>query len=111
MRQLQNLVTDDTNSECYDLFLSESKNGATGGYCGSAIDRQVAELIYQKKAEKLLSDENCFKIFVVSKALCAAVVRDYINLSTAKRIRKYNAKTYTFNFVHCFVAVAVPSKS
>ena len=66
VRQLQYLVTDDSCVDCYELFQSESKNKATGGYCGTAADRQVAELLYQKKAEKLLADENCMKVFVVS---------------------------------------------
>ena len=66
VRQLQYLVTDDSCVDCYELFQSESKNNATGGYCGTAADRQVAELLYQKKAEKLLADENCMKVFVVS---------------------------------------------
>ena len=35
-------------------------------YCGKATERQLAELLYQKRAEKLLSDENCFKVFIVS---------------------------------------------
>ena len=66
VRQLQYLVTDDSCVECYELFQSESKKGATGGYCGTAANRQMAELVYQKKAEKLLADENCLKVFVVS---------------------------------------------
>ena len=68
VRQLQYLVTDESCVECYDLFQAESKNNATGGYCGSAADRQIPELLYQKKAEKLLADENCMKVFVVSDA-------------------------------------------
>ena len=66
MRQLQHIVTDEVALECYEMFQGESKNNATGGYCGTAEERQVAELIYQKKAEKLLTDENCMKIFMVS---------------------------------------------
>ncbi len=65
VRQLQHLVTDEACVECYDLFLSESKRNGTGGNCGSAAERQIPELIYQKKAEKLLTDENCMKIILV----------------------------------------------
>ena len=68
MRQLQNLVTDEAAVECHELFLSESKSAATGGTCSTAYDRLIPELIYQKKAEKLLADENCMKIFIVSAA-------------------------------------------
>ena len=66
VRQLQHLVTDEAAIECHEMFLSETKNKATGGFCSQAQDRQVAELIYQKRAEKLLADENCMKLFVVS---------------------------------------------
>ena len=66
VRQLQHLVTDDSCIECYDLFVAESKNRGTGGNCGSAAERQIAEIIYQKKAEKLLADENCMKVIIVS---------------------------------------------
>ena len=66
VRQLQHLVTDESCIECFDLFTAESKNRGTGGCCGNAADRQVAEIVYQKKAEKLLADENCMKIIIVS---------------------------------------------
>jgi hypothetical protein len=66
VRQLQHLVTDESCVECYDLFLSESKSNGTGGSCALAAERQSPEMIYQKKAEKLLADENCMKIILVS---------------------------------------------
>merc|ERR1712029_947875 len=64
VRQLQHLVLDEACVDCYDLYQTEKKNNGTGGYCGTAIERQLAELLYQKRAEKLLADENCFKIFI-----------------------------------------------
>ena len=66
VRQLQHLVTDEAAIECYEMFLNEAKNKATGGFCSQAHERQIPEMIYQKKAEKLLADENCMKVFVVS---------------------------------------------
>ncbi len=83
VRQLQHLVTDEGAVECYDLFAREAKVGngggggngatavgATGGPCDTAYDRFVAEMVYQKRAEKLLADENCMKIFIVSGRHC-----------------------------------------
>jgi len=64
VRQLQQLVSDDTCQDCWDLFQAEKKNGGAGGHVSSAQDRYYNELIYQKKAEKLLTDENCFKLVV-----------------------------------------------
>jgi len=64
VRQLTHLVSDEACVDCYDLYQTEKKNNGTGGYCGTAIERQLAELVYQKRSEKLLADENCFKIFI-----------------------------------------------
>lgn len=75
VRQLQHLVTDDPCIECHELFNSEAKNGATGGLCGKAHERQISELVYQKKAEKILADENCMKIFIVSVDVALTGVR------------------------------------
>ncbi len=58
-------MTDESCVECYDLFISESKQNGTGSSCALAAERQIAEMIYQKKAEKLLADENCMKIILV----------------------------------------------
>ena len=58
------MVIDEACVDCHELFQTEKKNSATGGYCRTAKDRHLAELLYQKRAEKLLADENCFKIFI-----------------------------------------------
>jgi len=65
VRQLQHLVADPAASECHSLFSRESASLATGGECSTAHERILAELIYQKKAERLLADENCMKVFIV----------------------------------------------
>lgn len=66
VRQLQYLVTDKAAVECHQMFLQQSKLKACGGECGTASSRVAQENAYQKKAEKLLVDENCMKIFIVS---------------------------------------------
>ena len=62
VRQLQHLVTDDSSVECWDLYNQEKKNNGTGGEVSTSDKRYFAELLYQKKSEKILADENCFKI-------------------------------------------------
>jgi len=62
VRQLQYLVTDDACQDCWDLHQTEKRNGGTGGSVSGAEERYFNELLYQKKAEKVLVDENCFKI-------------------------------------------------
>ena len=82
VRQLQHLVLDEACVDCYDLYQTEKKSNATGGYCGTATDRQLAELVYQKRAEKLLADENCFKIFNVSYIFSNFLFEIETNLKT-----------------------------
>jgi len=62
VRQLQHLVTDDACQDCWDLHQSEKKSSGTGGLVSGAEERYFQELLYQKKAEKVLVDENCFKV-------------------------------------------------
>lgn len=60
--QLQHLVTDDVCSRVMDMYLSECANKGTGGTLSSQTSRATAEGGYQRKAEQLMSDENCFKV-------------------------------------------------
>jgi len=46
-------------------FFANSDFFSQGGDCCTAYERYPSELVYQKKAEKLLSDENCMKIYIV----------------------------------------------
>ncbi|KAM9860412.1 paired amphipathic helix protein Sin3a-like [Aulostomus maculatus] len=62
VRQLQHLVTDDVCTRVTDLYLNESANKATGGTLSTQASRATAEGTYQRKAEQLMSDENCFKL-------------------------------------------------
>ena len=64
-RQLQHLACDETCSSCTEMFLDEVKASAgqaTGGSVESQAARSQYETAYQKNVEKLLQDENCFKI-------------------------------------------------
>ncbi|KAL3993300.1 U3 small nucleolar RNA-associated protein 6 [Sarotherodon galilaeus] len=65
VRQLQHLVTDDVSVRVTDLYLSESSNKATGGTLPTQASRATAEGGYQRKAEQLMPDENCFKLMFV----------------------------------------------
>lgn len=60
--QLQHLVTDDICARVTDMYLSESASKATGGAVSTQTSRAAAEGTYQRKAEQLMSDENCFKV-------------------------------------------------
>lgn len=63
-RQLNAIVSEIMCVGCQELFVSEKANGATGGTCGTAIDRVTKETLYIKRAEKLLENDNCIKIIL-----------------------------------------------
>lgn len=60
--QLQHIVSDEICVQVLDLYLSESGAGATGGATPTQPSRSLAEGIYQRKAEQIMSEENCFKV-------------------------------------------------
>ncbi|XP_042584103.1 paired amphipathic helix protein Sin3a-like [Cyprinus carpio] len=62
VRQLQHIVSDEICVQVTDLYLSEFANKATGGSLSTQASRGIAESSYQRKAEQLMSDENCFKL-------------------------------------------------
>ncbi|XP_075168581.1 SIN3 transcription regulator family member A isoform X2 [Haematobia irritans] len=64
VRQLQNCVTERTALECVELYHHEQKKGAAGGLCRNAHKTFNAEMQYQHKAEDILHEENCFKIYI-----------------------------------------------
>ena len=64
VRQLNAIVSESVCVGCTELFLSERANGATGGTCGTAYNRVTKETLYVKRAEKLLENDNCIKIYM-----------------------------------------------
>ncbi|XP_024137206.1 SIN3 transcription regulator family member Aa [Oryzias melastigma] len=62
VRQLQHIVSDEICVQVTDLYLAESANGAAGGALSTLSARSAAEGVYQRKAEQLMADENCFKV-------------------------------------------------
>ncbi|XP_030632333.1 SIN3 transcription regulator family member Aa [Chanos chanos] len=65
VRQLQHIVSDEICMQVTDLYLTESNSGATGGALATQSSRASCEGGYQRKAEQLMSDENCFKLMFV----------------------------------------------
>uniref|UniRef100_A0A8C2GVA1 Paired amphipathic helix protein Sin3a n=1 Tax=Cyprinus carpio TaxID=7962 RepID=A0A8C2GVA1_CYPCA len=62
VRQLQHIVSEEICVQVTELYLSESSHSATGGSLLTQSSRAPAEMSYQRKAEQLMSDENCFKV-------------------------------------------------
>lgn len=62
--QLQHIVSDEICVQVTDLYLAENNNGAAGGQLSTQTSRSLLESTYQRKAEQLMSDENCFKVRV-----------------------------------------------
>ncbi|XP_063866236.1 paired amphipathic helix protein Sin3a-like isoform X2 [Scylla paramamosain] len=67
VRQLQHLVCDEPPAQCTAMFLTEAKRGGAGGPVASAHRRLAAEQAYQKRSERLLQDENCFKVYTYKR--------------------------------------------
>ncbi|XP_037110600.1 SIN3 transcription regulator family member Aa [Syngnathus acus] len=65
VRQLQHIVSDEVCVQVTDLYLAESANGACGGSVSTQTSRSTPEGAYQRKAEQLMSDENCFKVMFI----------------------------------------------
>lgn len=82
MRQLQYCVTERGALDCVELYASEQRRGATGSYCREAHKSYDREMGYQRKAETILNDENCFKVYIVcagqAKAITMVVARKWI---------------------------------
>jgi len=64
VRQLQHIVGDEVCSSVTSLASDEESTGATGGPLSTQHQRTNAEQAYQRKAEQLLAEENCFKLKV-----------------------------------------------
>ena len=67
--QLHTIVTDDSCNQVTELYQQEQGNLATGGSSATQHTRAVSEAAYQKRSESLLSDENCYKVVIVSVTL------------------------------------------
>nr|XP_012314131.1 paired amphipathic helix protein Sin3a-like [Aotus nancymaae] len=65
VRQLQHIVSDEICVQVTDLYLAENNNGATGDQLNTQNSRSLLESTYQRKAEQLMSDENCFKLMFI----------------------------------------------
>ncbi|XP_064197240.1 paired amphipathic helix protein Sin3b [Anguilla rostrata] len=67
IRQLQHLVSDEVCLQVAELYLAERKRGAAGGNLSSQCVRAAWETSYQWKAERVMADENCFKVMFIQR--------------------------------------------
>ena len=64
--QLHTIVTDESCGQVSELYQQEQGNLATGGSSATQHTRILSEAAYQKRSESLLTDENCYKVVIVS---------------------------------------------
>ena len=77
-----------------ELYQQEQGNLATGGSSATQHTRAASEAAYQKRAESLLADENCYKVVIVSMVVFSLA---WITIALVSLIRLlWNAV-----FVHC----------
>lgn len=55
-------MSDEVCLQVVDLYLAERKRGAAGGNLSSQCVRAAWETSYQWKAERVMAEENCFKV-------------------------------------------------
>lgn len=67
VRQLQHCVTERNATACTNTFLKEQKRGATGGLCITGHRRVHSELQYLRTVERILQEDNCFKIYIYKR--------------------------------------------
>ncbi|XP_062280550.1 paired amphipathic helix protein Sin3b isoform X2 [Scomber scombrus] len=65
IRQLQHLVSDEVCLQVVEVYLAERKRGAAGGNLSSQCVRAAWETSYQWKAERVMAEENCFKVMFI----------------------------------------------
>ncbi|KAL1022452.1 hypothetical protein UPYG_G00027820 [Umbra pygmaea] len=65
IRQLQHLVSDEVCLQVAELYLAERKRGAAGGHLSSQCVRAAWETSYQWKSERVMAEENCFKVMFI----------------------------------------------
>uniref|UniRef100_A0A4W4ERF4 Paired amphipathic helix protein Sin3b n=1 Tax=Electrophorus electricus TaxID=8005 RepID=A0A4W4ERF4_ELEEL len=65
VRQLQHLVSDEVCLQVVELYTAEQKRGAAGGNLSSQCVRAAWETSYQWKAERIMTEENCFKVMFI----------------------------------------------
>lgn len=59
-------MSDEVCLQVVDLYLAERKRGAAGGNLSSQCVRAAWETSYQWKAERVMAEENCFKVSTAS---------------------------------------------
>nr|KAG5690314.1 hypothetical protein BaRGS_022541 [Batillaria attramentaria] len=64
VRVVQHLVVEETSTQLLQLYMEEKTNGATGGSTLTRQQRLAAELNYQRRAEAIMTDENCYKMII-----------------------------------------------
>ncbi|KAF7695575.1 paired amphipathic helix protein Sin3b isoform X1 [Silurus meridionalis] len=65
VRQLQHLVSDEVCVQVAELYVCERRRGAAGGNLSSQCVRAAWETSYQWKSERVMAEENCFKVMFI----------------------------------------------
>lgn len=104
--QLQHIVSDEICVQVTDLYLAENNNGATGGQLNTQTSRSLLESAYQRKAEQLMSEENCFKVRVTHVVNnCAGNRGSWDHLYQKSKSRVF------WLWFHCWHLLRVPVSS
>uniref|UniRef100_A0A8C2HJ85 Paired amphipathic helix protein Sin3b-like n=1 Tax=Cyprinus carpio TaxID=7962 RepID=A0A8C2HJ85_CYPCA len=84
VRQLQYLVSDEVCLQVTELYLAERKRGAAGGKLSSQCVRAAWEASYQWKAERVMAEENCFKVMFIQNKGQVTLTIDLLDTEEAQ---------------------------
>uniref|UniRef100_A0A8C1N9M4 Paired amphipathic helix protein Sin3b-like n=1 Tax=Cyprinus carpio TaxID=7962 RepID=A0A8C1N9M4_CYPCA len=84
VRQLQYLVSDEVCLQVTELYLAERKRGAAGGNLSSQCVRAAWEASYQWKAERVMAEENCFKVMFIQNKGQVTLTIDLLDTEEAQ---------------------------
>uniref|UniRef100_A0A3B5ATZ5 Paired amphipathic helix protein Sin3b n=1 Tax=Stegastes partitus TaxID=144197 RepID=A0A3B5ATZ5_9TELE len=103
IRQLQHLVSDEVCLQVVDLYLAERKRGAAGGNLSSQCVRAAWETSYQWKAERVMAEENCFKVMFIQNTGHVTMTIELLDTEEAQADDpldvQVNARLYMEQFV------------
>ncbi|MFT7818927.1 paired amphipathic helix protein Sin3b [Arapaima gigas] len=100
IRQLQHLVSDEVCLQVVELYLAERKRGAAGGNLSSQCVRAAWETSYQWKAERVMADENCFKVMFIQSKGQVTLTIELLDTEEAQADDPLDIQVLTHTFSH-----------
>uniref|UniRef100_A0A8C6Q9M1 Paired amphipathic helix protein Sin3b n=1 Tax=Nothobranchius furzeri TaxID=105023 RepID=A0A8C6Q9M1_NOTFU len=103
IRQLQHLVSDEVCLQVVDIYLGERKRGAAGGNLSSRCVRAAWETSYQWKSERIMAEENCFKVMFIQN-------KGQVTMTVELLDTEESQADDPLDYSHCVTNLSSPNK-